>query len=227
MTRLAADGRVLGELSVLEALLDSDYAPLLAGARRRGDILHTNTIEVMDGRFAHLDRLYRAGNLLVSMPRLDTIAVIDPERRRVVWALNGPWRFQHQPTVLASGNLLIFDNTGHHGDSRVLEIEPLSQRLVWSWAGSPARRFTSYFLGASQRLPNGNTLITEATAGRAFEVEPAGAIVWEYVNPHRAGGDRELIASLLEVVRIGRDELVEDFLAGLGAPGSDVEAAAP
>ncbi|HEX9698530.1 MAG TPA: hypothetical protein VGD06_03635 [Acidobacteriota bacterium] len=32
-------------------------------------------------------------------------------------------------------------------------------------------------------MPNGNTLITETDRGRAIEVDAAGEIVWELVNP--------------------------------------------
>jgi len=38
-------------------------------------------------------------------------------------------------------------------------------------------------MGYAQRLPNGNTLITESSFGRFFEVTKQGEIVWEYVNP--------------------------------------------
>ena len=38
--------------------------------------------------------------------------------------------------------------------------------------------------GNAQRLPNGNTLINEASFGRFFEVTRDGEIVWEYVNPY-------------------------------------------
>ena len=217
VTVLDAEGRVQHELSILESLLASDYASLLARARRQGDILHTNTIELMDGRFAALHPLYAAGNILVSLPRLNVIAVIDPRTERVEWALGGLWRFQHQPTVLNNGNMLVFDNTGHRGDSKVVEVEPLTQAVVWSYRGSAERRFTSYFLGSSQRLPNGNTLITESTAGRAFEVSRGGTIVWEFVNPQRAADDEGLIASLLEVVRLDRGDLSEEFASELVA----------
>ena len=38
-------------------------------------------------------------------------------------------------------------------------------------------------MGMAQRLPNGNTLITESSFGRFFEVTSQGEIVWEYINP--------------------------------------------
>ena len=64
-------------------------------------------------------------------------------------------------------------------------------------------------------LSNGNTLIVESDAGRAFEVDRGGEIVWEYYNPHRAGPHGELIATLFDVVR-----LPEDFPTGWTAPGA-------
>jgi hypothetical protein len=41
--------------------------------------------------------------------------------------------------------------------------------------------------GNAQRLPNGNTLINEASFGRVFEVTPQGEAVWEFVNPYFGG----------------------------------------
>ena len=53
-----------------------------------------------------------------------------------------------------------------------------------------------------RRLPNGNTLISESNYGRALETTRGQQIVWEYLNPHRAGDYNELIASLFEMRRI-------------------------
>ena len=36
-------------------------------------------------------------------------------------------------------------------------------------------------MAGCQRLPNGNTLIAEATTGRTFEVTCKGEVVWEYL----------------------------------------------
>ena len=56
--------------------------------------------------------------------------------------------------------------------------------------------------GTNQRLANGNTLVTESENGRAIEVTPRGQIVWEYINPERAGPHGTLIATLFEVERL-------------------------
>jgi len=42
----------------------------------------------------------------------------------------------------------------------------------------------SPFISSAQRLPNGNTLITEGSDGRIFEVTPQHALVWEYISPY-------------------------------------------
>ena len=44
-------------------------------------------------------------------------------------------------------------------------------------------KFFSYDSASAQRLPNGNTFITEAAQGRFFEVTPELEIVWEYIIP--------------------------------------------
>jgi Ca2+-binding RTX toxin-like protein len=58
---------------------------------------------------------------------------------------------------------------------------------VWTYSEGPDGSFFSPIVSSVQRLPNGNTLIGEGGTGRAFEVTPAGDIVWEYVNPVDAG----------------------------------------
>lgn len=58
---------------------------------------------------------------------------------------------------------------------------------IWSYE-NPAS-FYSQAQGGVQRLPNGNTLITESDEGIIFEVTDGGAVVWVYFAPsavHRA-----------------------------------------
>jgi hypothetical protein len=114
---------------------------------------------------------------------------------------------QHHPHLIpkglpGAGNLLVFDNGGSSGygfanpiapngtgafaraGSRVLEINPVTLELVWSYSNA---RFFSTNISGAQRLPNGNTLITAGAGGRLFEVTREGAIVWEYLYPQFSG----------------------------------------
>jgi outer membrane protein assembly factor BamB len=206
VTVLDPAGKVLRKISILESFENSPYASLLRRMPRDGDIFHTNTLEVLDGRFADRDPAFRKGNLLISVLKLDTLAVLDPERRTIVWARTGEWRRQHQSTFLDDGHLLLFDNTGAGpGRSRVLEIEPATGKVVWQYGGTPAEDLFSKTLGSCQRLPNGNTLITESENGRAIEVTRDKRVVWEFYNPHRAGDHGELVAVLFEMIRLPPD----------------------
>ena len=45
-------------------------------------------------------------------------------------------------------------------------------------------KFYSPLISAAQRLPNGNTLVTEGSGGRIIEVTQACEIVWEYISPY-------------------------------------------
>lgn len=213
ITVLDPEGNELRSVSVLKCLENSKYASILdnitwvtPGPQQvRGDILHTNTIELLDGRLAHRSPAFREGNVLISILRLDTICIVDLGAESVVWAMGGLWRMQHQPTVLENGNMLLFDNYHAPGQSEVIEFDPFSQDVIWSYTGTAQEPFHTALCGSSERLPNGNTLISESNNGRAFEVTPDDQIVWEFYNPHRAGADNEFIATLFEVIRLGPD----------------------
>ncbi len=196
---LDPDGKEVDRISLLEALEASPYRGLLDFAPT-GDLFHTNTLEILGGQLAERVPAFRRGNLLVSFRNINTIAVVDVEARRVSWALTGMWRDQHQPTLLPSGRMLLFDNTGAGGRSRVLEFDPATQEVAWSF--DLGGRLFSLSCGSVQRLPNGNTLITESDAGRALEVTPDGRVVWEFLTPYRTGDEGDLIATLFEVVRL-------------------------
>ena len=49
---------------------------------------------------------------------------------------------------------------------------------------SDGSKFYSSYISSAQRLPNGNTLITEGSDGRLIEVTKEHEIVWEYINPY-------------------------------------------
>ena len=107
--------------------------------------------------------------------------------------------------MLADGNMLLLDNMGGdaaRGRSRVMEFDPFDYSLTWVYEGNADAPFQTDLCGSCQRLPNGNTLVTESDNGRAFEVTRDGEIVWEYLSPFRAGENDELIATIFEVVRL-------------------------
>jgi hypothetical protein len=220
---LDSEGNQLEEISILEALERSSYWNLLkvrapAGGilHTKGDLFHTNTVTVLDGRNASRLRAFAKGNLLLAMRSLDLVAVLDPRKREVVWGLTGMWIRPHEPVLLDNGRLLIFDNAGWTRGggplSRALELDPRTQEIRWSYTGPPD--FHSTICGLVQRLSNGNTLITVSTEGRVIEVTPEGRVVWEFLNPHSAVVQgQERVATVFEMVRLPRAS-VAAFLPG-------------
>jgi Arylsulfotransferase (ASST) len=129
------------------------------------------------------------GDILASFRPTSTVVRISRKTGEIVWKLGSPTvAGQHAPTMLANGNVLIFDNGVHRLDdsmpySRVTRSIRPQTRSSGSTRISRPGTFFSPRMGNAQRLPNGNTLITESSFGRFFEVTKEGEIVWEYMNP--------------------------------------------
>lgn len=199
---LSPEGKELRRVSLLACFQNSRYASYLDKMPYRGDLFHTNSIEILDETMAQGSDLFKRGYALISVYSLNTIAIVDLERAEVVWALSGMWVRQHHARLLPEGTILLFDNQGNKGQSKVVEIEPFTQEFAWEYKGTEEMPFHSNNCGACYRLPNQNTLIVESNNGRAFEVTREGRIVWEYYTPHRTGENRELVANLLDVERL-------------------------
>jgi len=102
---------------------------------------------------------------------------------------------------LENGNILMFDNGTVRRYSRVLELDPTANRIVWTYEAEPKEAFFSLSRGGNQRLPNGNTLITDSDSGRAFEVTRDGEVVWEFYNPEIRAEDNQR-AAIYRLMRI-------------------------
>ena len=191
---LSPDGHELNKIRIIDSLLRSPYSRLVDTVpwyiqKGAGDYLHTNSIEYLDGTTAQKLPEAKEGRLLLSFREIGTLAIFDPGTGEIVWTMRGPWLRQHDPDLLANGNILLFDNQGNLGPggmTRVIEVDPKSHRIVWTYAGTPQEPFESEVRSSEARLANGNTLITEFDGGRLLEVTRSGQIVWNYVNPVRA-----------------------------------------
>lgn len=172
---------------------------LIPPYKRFRDWPHINTIEVLpDSPAAKKDSRFKAGNLLFCGRHIDTIGVIDRKSGDVVWAwgpgeLLGP----HMPTMLPNGHLLVYDN-GQNASvrvrryTRIVELDPITEKIVWQYRAEPPKSFYSPSRGSNQRLPNGNTFIAESDSGRLFEVTKQGEIVWEFLNPDTTKNGRRM-----------------------------------
>lgn len=93
------------------------------------------------------------------------------------------------------------------------ELNPTTLARVWEYEGDETHPLDSEFRSDQQRLPNGNTLITESDGGRILEGTPQKDIVWEFVNPVRGGEGDSLILIVDSGTRFGWDELDPDFVS--------------
>lgn len=128
-----------------------------------------------------------------------------PELRRIRQIIGQHHAHMIPVGLPGAGNIMIFDNGGSSGygssspialngsgiyaraTSRIVEIDPQTLEVVWSYAEP---NFFSTNISGAQRLPNGNTLITEGAGGRVFEVTAESDIVWEYMHPVFSGARR-------------------------------------
>lgn len=153
------------------------------------DWTHANTLGIVpENRWYRAgDERFRPGNLIFLPRNWHTVFIIDKRTKAIVWeyqgeykgGLNGGHEAHMIPEPLpGAGNILLFDNNEEQGASYVIELNPVTQKEAWVY--DAGRDFYSRVAGAAQRLPNGNTLISEDVGGRAFEVTPDKQIVWQY-----------------------------------------------
>jgi hypothetical protein len=170
------------------AMRDASAAPIIQygsptdGLQAGFDLLHANYVEVLKPKLADKFPAFKAGQVMISMRRIDTIAVLDVDACSVVWAASGPWRQQHDPHFLDNGHLLIFDNHGGPNGSRVIEYDPQTQAFPWWYPDGKGQPFKTPDRGMAQRLPNGNTLVVDSQGGQIMEVSPSGQLVWSYTT---------------------------------------------
>ena len=162
------------------------------------DALHANSIERLPRDVAGLGQ---RGDWLLSLRNLDRVVVLGARDGRLLASLGeGTLERQHHASLLPNDDVLVFDN-GRGRDSRVLALDPRRGTVDWRYAGTSDRGLRSRSQGAAERLANGNTLVVESDRGRAIEVTPEGAIVWEFLHP-QDDAHRGTRASIYRMTRL-------------------------
>jgi hypothetical protein len=185
VVEMTRGGQIVWEWRAWEHL-DPSTHPLTMPSNNRSEWTCANTVHELPD-----------GDVLLSFRHLSTIVRVNRQTGEIDWELGPPpLSGQHAVNPLANGNYLIFDNGPYRVDqgtippigsapfSRVLEIDPETNNIVWSYVDPARTSFWSPLISNAQRLPNGNTLVNEGVFGRLFEVTPECETVWEYVNPY-------------------------------------------
>ena len=209
LQRLSADGELMEKWSTFEHLTELQRwhapspleKPPKEASPKKYDYYHLNTVKVLpENPYGRSDKRFQTGNILICLRNVNLIAILDSKTMKVVWGFGtNVLDWPHMPVMLSSGNILVFDNGLHRKYSRVVEINPVSKQIVWSYEAKPQTGFYSGLQGSAQRLPNGNTLICESARGHVFEVDPKGKIVWDFWNPEMKDGRRKTIYRFLRI----------------------------
>lgn len=192
LLKVSPQGKILLEKSVIELLQENNLHSLLYMSANDdvfmttgGDTLHLNDIEAFP---AHMkEGLFKHGDIMISLRNINTILVVDPATWKVKYKSIGPFLRQHDPDFIDGNTISIYDNNslaqkGGLRHSRILIESADDSTTTVYYTGSKERPFFSAIMGKHQWLPNGNLLITDTNAARAFEVDKQGEIVWEYTN---------------------------------------------
>jgi hypothetical protein len=151
------------------------------------------------------------GDWLISFRLTNTVAIVDAITGAFKWKW-GPNDLSHQHTAtqLPSGNILLFDNGCHRraapSYSRIVEVDPATNAIVWSHNDPTLVAFYSFMVSGCERLPNGNTLITEGASGRLFEITADHETVWEYISPWTLPSSFGPTPAVFRSFRIGEND---------------------
>lgn len=193
-------GKILRELSVLGALVKAGFEHHLfdLGRLGRNDPTHVNDIEVVTEALAKKIQGVKAGDLIVSIRKIHMLVIMDDITGEIKWHQSGPWVGQHDPDITAEGNIEVFNNRMSYIDqaasenqipvakigSNIISFDPATNKHHVIYPRQDQPQFYTRIQGSHQLLDNGNRLIVESRAGRVFEIDSQGNIVWDYIKPY-------------------------------------------
>ncbi|MFC7097011.1 aryl-sulfate sulfotransferase [Halobaculum marinum] len=151
--------------------------------------------------WTHVNDVDQIGNdtLLVSVRNFDQVIAIDRDTKEIEWTLGADDDYdvlneQHNPDYLrgedGTPTVLVADSE----NDRVVEYARTADgdwERTWVLEGGGLHEPRD-----ADRLPNGNTLVTDRRGHRVVEVTPRGTVVWEFYTPwqpydaERVGTDR-------------------------------------
>lgn len=188
---VSPEGKKIREWSVSDILyknnlsglqyLGSDYKHKLI----EDDFLHLNDVEPFPSSFK--EGFFKKGDVLVSLRNINTVFVFNRATEKIKFISTGMFVWQHDPDFIDGNTISVFDNNKISMDnerlsSRIVVLSAPEKTFNIVYEGNAQHPFYSDIMGKHQWLPNGNLLITESMRGRAFELDPRGDIVWQYVN---------------------------------------------
>jgi hypothetical protein len=203
---LDPDGNEVDRISILQALVDSDYLGVVFKAIHSDqplplsyyicDPTHLNDVRVISKEDAATSAHLSAGDLLVSLRSNNTLMVISRETRQVTWISTGRTTLQHSPRYMGDNTVLVFDNLGgkaSEGGTRLLRLDMDSDatQIIYPQQFGNKTLDVLSANGGQISLSNDRSraLLSLTRQGRTLEVDLAsGSLLWEFLNIHDVSG---------------------------------------
>ncbi|ELZ05545.1 aryl-sulfate sulfotransferase [Natrialba asiatica] len=164
------------ETEVVDWLWDaqSDF-PVEEGGPYPGDWAHINDVE-------YIEEGEMAGNLMASLRNQDQVVFLDPQEGLVEdWTLGDENEYdiqyeQHNPDYIpeSEGGPAVVVADSENGRIQEFQRNGSEWARSWEWSDSQMQ-----WPRDADRLPNGNTLVTDTHGNRVMELNESGDIVWE------------------------------------------------
>ena len=173
------EGRLLEEIDILGALLESPYNGILfpEHRRRRCDPTHLNFAHQLGPDAGGADGI-APGDIVASLRNLDAFVIIDRDTRRLKRLARGSFIRQHAVHHFEKARFLMFDNLGTdgvHGPSRLLMVDLATgeETTLFPRDHTPAHlRRVTHFRGQLAVSPDRRrVLFNETLAGRVLEMD--------------------------------------------------------
>ncbi|MFC7070375.1 aryl-sulfate sulfotransferase [Halobaculum lipolyticum] len=192
----------------VDYLGDGEFATVDKGDERNRVLIYDESGEIVwQWRFdEHTDRFPRDGGgpygedwthvndvdqvgddtLVVSVRNFDQVIAIDRDTKEIEWTLGADDDYetlneQHNPDVIAGENGSFSAIVADSENDRVVEYARTDDgdwERTWVLEGGGLHEPRD-----ADRLPNGNTLVTDRRGHRVVEVTPRGEVVWEFYTP--------------------------------------------
>jgi hypothetical protein len=210
-----SNGRLLDEIDVLEALIESGWAGLLPTQTASApgttnherfvvtsnDPTHLNCIRLVDSSTASAHPWLNEGDLLLSMRNLNAVGILDLHTRRFKWMSAGAVVGQHSPRFYDDG-VLVLDNRGGAattGGSRLVQIdlETRTPQAIFPRSSSPLPgEFYTSWAGHLELGDSDRALVAVFLSQKIWEIDlKTGQVLWEYLCVDQHQHRRRLLAS--------------------------------